>query len=96
MRPAPRGASRAPSPPSDGAGAYLSTGSGEARAGRMLWGLLAGLGYTGSSSSLSGVGIKEQGSSQAGSPSQGWKGKTHHKCLVSTAILTLTGLQSSQ
>lgn len=58
------------------AAAYFSTGRGEARAGLPLWGWRVEFGYISSSSSLSGVGIREQGLSHTGSLSQGWKGET--------------------
>lgn len=56
-------------------GTYFSIGSGEALEGMKLCGAHVELGDAGSSSSLSGVGIKEQGFSHTELPSQGCKRK---------------------
>ena len=53
------------------AGTHFSIGRGEARAGLAMGGLFAELGYPSSSWSLSGVGIRAHGFSQAAWSSQG-------------------------
>lgn len=57
------------------AGTHFSRGRGEALGGLAPGGLCAEMGYTSSLSSLSGVGIREHGFSQAALPAHGWEGK---------------------